>query len=77
MNGHLDIFVPSVENDFGQDVFLPTDPWTLIKTGKIANVPIMGGVMLQEGHSFAESMYIMNIILINTLLIYDKRFLTK
>ncbi|XP_015175882.1 PREDICTED: cholinesterase 1-like [Polistes dominula] len=55
-NGHLQVFVPSVEYDFGQDVFLTTDPWTLIKTGKIADVPIMGGVTLEEASFFAELM---------------------
>ncbi|XP_047347897.1 venom carboxylesterase-6-like [Vespa velutina] len=56
MNGHLDVFVPSVENDFGQDVFLTNDPWTLLKTGKIANVPIMGGVTIKDANFFAEMM---------------------
>ncbi|KAK2586966.1 hypothetical protein KPH14_010941 [Odynerus spinipes] len=56
MNGHMQAFVPSVEYDFGQDVFLPTDPWTLIKTGTLADVPIMGGVTLDESIFFAEMM---------------------
>lgn len=41
-------FVPSVEVDLGQDLFLPTDPWTLLKTGRIANVPLMTGVVTDE-----------------------------
>ncbi|KAL2721606.1 esterase FE4-like, partial [Vespula maculifrons] len=56
MNGLSNAFVPAVEYDFGQDVFLTSDPWTLLKTGKITNVPIMGGVTLNESAFMAEAL---------------------
>ncbi|KOC60513.1 Esterase FE4 [Habropoda laboriosa] len=54
--GHLFTFVPTIEVDFGQDMFLPTDPWTLIKTGNIADVPVMAGIVASEGLLFAHQM---------------------
>ncbi|XP_046736168.1 cholinesterase 1-like [Diprion similis] len=48
MNGHSHAFIPSVEPDVGQEVFLPADPWELIMKGKIADVPYMAGLNLNE-----------------------------
>ncbi|CAK9820725.1 Esterase FE4 [Anthophora plagiata] len=52
--GHLYAFVPTIEVDLGQDIFLPTDPWTLIKSGKIADVPMIIGSVANEGLIFAQ-----------------------
>lgn len=43
MNGHFHSFIPSVEPNAGQEVFLEDDPWVLMKSGKIADVPVMLG----------------------------------
>lgn len=48
----MSAFVPSVEVDLGQDIFLPADPWTLLKSGKIADVPVMSGVNANEAAFF-------------------------
>lgn len=56
MSGHTNAFVPSIEVDMGQDVFLPTDPWTLLKSGRIANVPVMSGITADECAFMAQSM---------------------
>ncbi|KAK9301557.1 hypothetical protein QLX08_006113 [Tetragonisca angustula] len=48
LNGHMYMFVPSIEVDMGQDVFLPTDPWTLLKSGRIMDVPLMSGIVVDE-----------------------------
>ncbi|XP_017882530.2 esterase FE4-like [Ceratina calcarata] len=53
LNGHMNVFVPSVEVDLGQDVFLSNDPWTLLKSGKIADVPVISGVNADECAFFA------------------------
>ena len=37
----LSIWLPVVEKDFGQERFLPTDPITAIKEGKIHSVPFI------------------------------------
>lgn len=56
MSGHTNAFVPSIEVDMGQDVFLPTDPWTLLKSGRIADVPVMSGITADECAFMAQSM---------------------
>ncbi|XP_012279049.1 esterase FE4 [Orussus abietinus] len=53
-NGKIFPFVPSVEPDVGQDVFLPDDPWQILKSGKIADVPLIGGMVLNEGKIFTS-----------------------
>lgn len=55
MNGRFAAFLPSVEADLGQEVFLPADPWTLLKSGKIADVPVMAGVTADETAFFVQS----------------------
>ena len=65
LNGRMKAFVPSVEVDLGQDIFLSTDPWTLLKSGKIADVPVMSGVNANEAAFFAPLM-IDGIELLNT-----------
>lgn len=52
MSGDWYPFTPSVEADVGQEIFLPTDPWEMIKSGKIADVPIMFGLDAQESGIF-------------------------
>nr|ARN17877.1 carboxylesterase 10 [Cephus cinctus] len=42
------IFRPTVEVDVGQDIFLPADPWVLLKNGQINDVPFMMGTNLNE-----------------------------
>ncbi|XP_076239219.1 esterase FE4 [Calliopsis andreniformis] len=56
LTGRSFAFIPSVEADLGQDIFLPNDPWTLVKTGKTANVPLMTGITANEGAFFAQMM---------------------
>ncbi|XP_031846091.1 esterase FE4 [Nomia melanderi] len=65
LNGHLAAFVPSVENDLGQDMFLTTDTWSLIKTGRAADVPFMTGLVADEGSLFVQGM-LNNIEVLNT-----------
>lgn len=52
----MNAFVPSIEVDLGQDVFLPTDPWTLLKSGRIEDVPMMSGITADECAFMAQSM---------------------
>ena len=52
LNGRMFAFVPSVEVDLGQDIFLPTDPWTLLKSGKVADVPVISGFNANEAVIF-------------------------
>ncbi|XP_015431698.1 PREDICTED: esterase FE4-like [Dufourea novaeangliae] len=65
LNGNVFTFVPSVEVDFGQDIFLPNDPWTLLKTGKIADVPLMTGLTSDECAFIAHGM-LFGIEMLNT-----------
>lgn len=55
MNGRFAAFLPSVEVDLGQEIFLPADPWTLLKSGKIADVPVMAGITADESSFFVQS----------------------
>lgn len=55
MQGDLNLFKPSVEADFGQERFLPADPWELVKSGKIADVPLMSGLTTDESGLFTPS----------------------
>ncbi|KYN20565.1 PREDICTED: esterase FE4-like [Trachymyrmex cornetzi] len=64
MNGRIEAFIPSVEADIGQEIFLPADPWTLLKSGKIADVPVMAGFTADES-SFYVQMMLGNIDQIN------------
>ncbi|XP_012533535.1 esterase FE4 [Monomorium pharaonis] len=64
MNGRTEAFIPAVEADVGQEVFLPADPWTLLKSGKIADVPVMAGFMADES-AFHVQMMLGNIDQIN------------
>ncbi|KAL0125897.1 hypothetical protein PUN28_004753 [Cardiocondyla obscurior] len=64
MNGRTEAFIPSVEADIGQEIFLPADPWTLLKSGKIADVPVMAGFTADES-SFYVQMMLGNIDQIN------------
>jgi carboxylesterase type B len=48
MNGHMTPFVPVIEPDVGQDIFLNNDPWTLLKNHDIADVPVMMGINFNE-----------------------------
>lgn len=52
INGHDRAFLPCVEPDVGQDTFLPADPWELIKGGKMADVPYLAGVTLNESYFY-------------------------
>ena len=55
MSGHFHAFLPSIENDVGQEIFLPSDPWTLIKSGKIADIPLIAGMNRDEEATMAAS----------------------
>lgn len=55
MNGRFAAFLPSVEVDLGIEIFLPDNPWTLLKSGKIANVPVMAGITADESAFFVQS----------------------
>ncbi|NP_001136104.1 carboxylesterase clade B, member 6 precursor [Nasonia vitripennis] len=59
MNGHMAAFVPVVEPDAGQAIFLTNDPWTLIKSDDIADVPVMIGTNLDET-AFMAPMFLPN-----------------
>lgn len=41
-------FVPVVEPQAGQEVFLPTDPWEMMKSGSFADVPLIIGYASDE-----------------------------
>lgn len=56
LSGHSQAFVPSIEVDLGQDVFLPTDPWSLLKYGRIADVPVISGIVADECAFMAQLM---------------------
>ncbi|XP_071559330.1 esterase FE4 [Temnothorax nylanderi] len=56
MNGRTEAFIPSVEADIGQEIFLPADPWTLLKSGKIADVPVMAGFTADESAFYVQMM---------------------
>ncbi|XP_012260596.2 esterase FE4-like [Athalia rosae] len=47
-NGRLHAFVPCVEPDVGQEIFLSQNPWELMKSGKIADIPYMAGLNANE-----------------------------
>lgn len=55
MNGKMHAFVPTVEPQAGQEVFLPADPWELLKSAKFAEVPLLVGVTLEETAFIAPS----------------------
>ena len=57
LNGFMNTFVPSSEADVGQEIFLPADPWELLKSGKIADVPLMTGLVLDEAGIFTPSKF--------------------
>lgn len=56
MNGRTEAFIPSVEADVGEEIFLPADPWTLLKSGKIADVPVMAGFTDDESAFYVQMM---------------------
>lgn len=51
-SGDLHVFVPSVEANHGQNKFLPADPWELLKSGKIADIPAITGLTADEAGLF-------------------------
>ncbi|XP_015609913.1 esterase FE4 [Cephus cinctus] len=55
MAGALFVFRPSVEVDVGQDIYLPADPWQLLKTGQINDVPYVMGFNKDEAIIIATS----------------------
>lgn len=55
MNGRSMPFIPCVEPNVGQEVFMPNDPWTMLKTEDLADVPIMIGMNLDETSFMAPS----------------------
>ncbi|XP_078051535.1 esterase FE4-like [Augochlora pura] len=65
LSGHLFAFIPSIEADLGQDMFLSTDPWTLLKNGQVADMPVMAGLVADEGVMFAQGV-LNHIELLNT-----------
>ncbi|XP_043469896.1 esterase FE4-like [Leptopilina heterotoma] len=48
LKGRMHAFVPVVEPQAGQEVFLPTDPWEMMKSGSFADVPLIIGYALDE-----------------------------
>lgn len=65
LGGNLAAFVPSIEADLGQDMFLPNDPWVLLKNGQVTDVPLMTGLLADEAAYFAQMM-LDHIEMINT-----------
>lgn len=53
-NGHLFLFLPSVEANNGQEIFLSTTPWDLVKSGSTANVPILVGICKDDALPIAH-----------------------
>lgn len=66
MSGSVHAFLPSIEVDVGQEIFLPNDPWSLIKSGEIADVPLIAGMNLDEEATMAAS----NELIINDIIIF-------
>lgn len=52
MSGQIFAFVPVIENDQGENVFLPTDPWVAVKSSELADVPLLSGITTDEGAIF-------------------------
>ncbi|KAF7992376.1 hypothetical protein HCN44_001701 [Aphidius gifuensis] len=52
LQGDLHTFVPVVEPDVGQEIFLPSNPWEIIKTQRISDVPLMIGITAHEAGLF-------------------------
>ena len=57
MNGNMYTFLPVVEPKVGQEVFLPTDPWEMLKSGEFEKVPLMIGLNLDETAFMANGNY--------------------
>lgn len=55
MNGRAHAFIPCVEPNVGQEVFMTNDPWTMMKTEDLVDVPIMIGMNLDETSFMAPS----------------------
>ncbi|XP_015591452.1 esterase FE4 [Cephus cinctus] len=56
LNGHMHAFVPSIEADVGQEIFLANVPWDLVKSGKINDVPVIAGINADESMMFTKQM---------------------
>ncbi|KAF7992377.1 hypothetical protein HCN44_001702 [Aphidius gifuensis] len=56
LRGEFFFFSPVVEPDVGQEIFLPSNPWELIKSKKYADVPVMIGITAQEAGLFTNPM---------------------
>lgn len=48
------MFAPTVEEDYGQKIFLPENPWKTIVSGNIYDVPMMVGMNSNEGSMFTN-----------------------
>ncbi|XP_051170759.1 juvenile hormone esterase-like [Leptopilina boulardi] len=48
LNGRMSAFVPVVEPQAGQEIFLPNDPWEMMKSGSFADVPLIIGMTSDE-----------------------------
>ena len=55
MNGQMNAFVPAVEPNVGQEVFLSANPWEMLKSAKFAEVPLLVGINLEETAFMAPS----------------------
>lgn len=57
LRGDSHLFKPVVEADFGQEIFLPADPWQMIKSKKISDVPLIIGITSEEALLFLGGIY--------------------
>ncbi|KAF7992378.1 hypothetical protein HCN44_001703 [Aphidius gifuensis] len=57
LRGDSHLFKPVVEADFGQEIFLPADPWHMIKSKKILDVPLIIGITSEEALLFLGAIY--------------------
>lgn len=47
-------FIPTLEQNLGEEVFLPKSPIKLIKAGRYNNIPYIFGFNNKEGGSFIK-----------------------
>lgn len=52
------LFSPAVEPDFGQERFLTDSPWEILKSGDIADVPVIFGFSRDEALFMTPGKYI-------------------
>ncbi|KAG7212446.1 hypothetical protein KM043_012761 [Ampulex compressa] len=54
LNGKMFAFAPSIEPNLGQDAFLTENPWATLTSGRLADVPVMIGGVVDEAFVYAN-----------------------